>query len=316
MTHAPLTPRIITRRTAMAGLAAAPLAASLSRRAVARTTAHTFKLGAFEISILSDGTMQQPRSFVLPDRPKGEIDSLFESHPGDRDPFLAEVNIVLVKTPTATVLIDSGGTSDFMPTLGTLPDRLEAAGIKPESITHVVFTHAHADHLWGVIDPLDDETRFQKAKHIITTAERDFWLKDDTADSMPDMLKGMAIGTKRRLGMIAKRLDGVALNASVVPGISLIDTSGHTPGHAAVLIESEGQQVLMVGDAIANLVVSFAAPRWPWGSDLDRSKGADMRVRLLDKLATDRLTMIATHLPWPGLARVERHGTAYRYVAG
>ena len=87
---------------------------------------------------------------------------------------------------TEVILIDAGGGPDYLPTLGKLAERMDAAGIKPEAITKVVFTHAHADHLWGVIDPLTNDTMFEKAEHVMTVTERDYWLAEDQVAKVPD----------------------------------------------------------------------------------------------------------------------------------
>ena len=80
----------------------------------------------------------------------------------------------------------------------------------------------------------------------------------------------------------------------------------------AVMVES-GERLLVGGDVLANPVVSFRRPDWPFGSDLDRDAGAATRKRLLDRLATEKIPFIGFHLPWPGLGRVAREGTAYRF---
>ena len=103
----------------------------------------------------------------------------------------------MVKTGSEVVLIDAGSGANFQPTAGKLAENLEAAGIAPDSVTKVVFTHAHADHLWGVLDDFEDGMRFPKASYVIGVEEWDFWTHPDTADRVPDWLKGMARGSAR-----------------------------------------------------------------------------------------------------------------------
>jgi glyoxylase-like metal-dependent hydrolase (beta-lactamase superfamily II) len=282
----------------------------------AQSAPHTFKLGAADITVISDGSMTLPAAFAFPETDPKDAAALFGARGNPTSGIRAEVNVVVVKTPAALVVIDCGGTQDFMPTLGGFPDRLEAAGIKAADVTHVVFTHAHADHLWGVIDPLDDDTRFPTARHIMTAVERDFWLKPDTVDSMPDALKGVAIGTNRRLGLLAKRIESVRAGAEIISGMTLIDTAGHTPGHVSVRLDFGSAALLVGGDALTNSIVSFERPKWAWGPDLDRDTAVATRLKLLDQLATDRLTLLGYHMPWPGLGRVERKDGAFRFVSG
>lgn len=279
--------------------------------------AHKLKLGAFEITIVSDGTFTLPLSFVLPTTPKAEVEAVFAAHNGQPAEALpAQVNVTIIKTPDATVMVDTGGGSDFIPTIGKLTDNLERAGIAPDSITHLVFTHAHADHLWGVVDPFDGGTRFTKARHLMSAAELDYWSQADIDSKVPEHLKPMAIGTSRHLKTLGDRIEKAKPGIDIIPGITLIDSAGHTPGHASVLVKSGSEQVLIGGDVISNPVISFAKPDWPWGPDMDREKAIASRKSLLDMMAKDKIGLIGYHLPWPGVARVERKDTAYRYVAG
>jgi glyoxylase-like metal-dependent hydrolase (beta-lactamase superfamily II) len=307
----------LSRRDALR-LGGAVAAFGFAGSSVAHTQAapHVFKLGAAEVIVLSDGHMVQPLAFALPATDAKDAGRLLASGGAAPDAFKLEVNIVIVKAPGALIVIDCGGTPDFMPTLGSFPERLERAGIKAEEVTHVIFTHAHPDHLWGVIDPLDDDTRFTNARHLITAAERDFWLQPGLVDRVPDGLQGMTVGAARRLKLLEKRIDTVPPDAEIIAGVWLVSTPGHTPGHVSVLLSFGNASLLVGGDALVNPVVSFQRPEWPWGSDLDRDQGAATRAKLLDRLATDRTLLLGYHLPWPGIGRVEGKETAYRFVQG
>ncbi len=277
---------------------------------------HTFKSGSCEVTVLSDGTLSFPFSFALPARDPKEIETLFASAGLPTDGITAQVNVSIVKTTDALILIDTGSGGDFMPTVGKLPDRLEAAGFAPDAFTHVIFTHAHADHLWGVIDPLDGGTRFTNAKHFMSGVEFDYWSKPGLDADVPDRFKAMAIGTGRRLKAIAERIEKRKAGDEILPGISLVDSAGHSPGHVSVLVGTGGERVMIGGDALNHSLVSFANPGWQWGSDMDADAGAATRIRLLDQLATDKISLIGYHLPWPGVGRIERKDGAYRFVQG
>lgn len=301
---------MITRRTTLTGslsLAAAALVPGVVR---AQASPHTFKVGSFDVTVISDGSMSLPLSFVLPKTdPKLAAETIGSSAP------IAQVNVLVVKAGDRLVLIDTGGTKDFMGTIGSFADRFEAAGFKPDDVTDVIFTHAHPDHLWGAIDALD-EPRFAKAKHHLTLVERDFWMKDGLAETMPEALKGMTAGTARRLKILEAQIVASKPGVEIVPGFSYVDTAGHTPGHGSVLISSGSAQVLVGGDALSSPVVSFEKPDWLWGADYDGDKGITTRKSLLDRLATEKTALIGYHLPWPGTGRVERKDSAYRFVAG
>lgn len=310
---------VVTRRRALAtiGTGAATLTGLLAspRRGWATSASHhTMKLGALDVTVVSDGSITLPLSFVLPSTPAADAEALYAAQNLKLDVLRGEINVAVIKSAGATVLVDTGGGNDFMPTMGRLADNLDKAGIAPDSITHVVFTHAHADHFWGVIDPLDDGTRFTKARHLMSAVERDYWLKPGLENEVPDAVKGMAIGTTRRLKSLADRIETVKPGTEITSGVSLIDTAGHTPGHMSVLLSSGGQQLLIGSDVLTNPVISFARPDWPWGTDIDTARAISSRKRTLDMLATDKVRLLGYHLPWPGVGLVERKDTAFRFV--
>ncbi len=312
---------LLSRRAALQLMGSTAAAASLPALwtptlARAAQGSHAFKLGAFDITIISDGSFTLPMSFVLPSTPKEEAEAVYAAHGQSPQGLAAQVNVTVVKTPDATIIVDTGGGPDFMPTVGQLADNLDRAGIAPDSITHVVFTHAHGDHLWGVIDPLDGGTRFTKARHVMAATELDFWSQADIESKVPEAMKAIAAGTSRHLKTLGGRVEKVNPGGDIVPGVTLVDTSGHTPGHTSVLVKSGTDQLMIGGDVITNPVISFAKPDWPWGPDMDRDKAIASRKRTLDMLASEKIGLIGYHLPWPGLARVERKDGAYRYVAG
>ena len=307
----------LSRRTligAMTGLMLAPGGKLICGPARAQTAAHIFKVGAFEVSVVSDGTLMMPPSLAMPGRDPEEIAAMLGSGQLPTDSITAQVNVTIVKTPEALILIDTGGGTDFVPTVGKLTDHLEAGGFTPDAFTHVIFTHAHADHLWGVIDPLDGGTRFTKARHIMTGVEFDYWSKPGRELEVPDMFKLMAVGTGRRLKALAGRFEFRKPGDEIVPGVGLVDTAGHTPGHVSIMLSAGGEQVLVGGDALNHAVASFVNPGWHWGSDMNPEGGVATRKRLLDQLAADKAQLLGYHLPWPGLGRVERKDSAYRFV--
>jgi glyoxylase-like metal-dependent hydrolase (beta-lactamase superfamily II) len=96
-------------------------------------------------------------------------------------------NVTLVRTLTETILIDVGAGPHFMPGAGTLAENMEAAGIDRKSITKVVFTHAHPDHIWGVLDDFDDAPMFPNASYVISSAELDGALGKPCWPTMPPL---------------------------------------------------------------------------------------------------------------------------------
>jgi glyoxylase-like metal-dependent hydrolase (beta-lactamase superfamily II) len=304
----------LTRRTLLAGgLAATGMGLfGQPRRAAAETT---LSLGEHEITVFSDGHLTLPMNFVLPEQSDAEIAALLKPHGLATDALTPDCNITLLRTGDRLVLFDVGSGANFQPTAGELPARLEEAGIDPSDITDVVLTHAHPDHLWGILDDFDDPL-YPEAGIWVPQAEWDYWLADDTLANMPEERKSFVVGAQARLEAIADQVSMIRPGQEVLPGVEAVDTSGHTPGHMSYVLHGGGDSVMVVGDAITNAIISFEKPDWPSGSDQDRDKGIATRKALLDRLATEQTRLIGFHFPHPGNGRVDRAGGAYHFAAG
>ncbi len=306
----------ITRRTlirAIPAVAALPLARAMATRAYAQTAA-SFKVGQIEITVITDGVLTLPLAFALPGQDKAEINDRLAKAGQPQDMITSQVNVAIIKTADAVVLVDTGGGPDFVPSIGKLADNLDAAGVAADTVTHVVFTHAHADHLWGVIDPLDGGSRYTNAKHVMAEAEAAYWTQPDIESKVPEIFKTMAIGTARRLNTLGDRIERAKPGAELVSGVQLVDTGGHTPGHMSVLVRSGTEQLLIGGDVLTNPVFSFENPSWRWGPDMEQDRAIATRLKTLQMLASEKTQLLGYHLPWPGVGRVEAKDSAFRFV--
>lgn len=306
------TSRSFDRRTVSAGLAAL-LTSGWSRQARAAPSG-PLRVGSATIETASDGTLASSLSFMLPDTPRPDVDAAFRAEGLQTEASPIPTNATLVRIGADVILIDAGSGNSFQPTAGKLGDNLEAMNVSREAVTKVVFTHAHPDHLWGAIDDFDDSERFPNASYVVPAAEWDFWTRDDVETLVPDWLKGLSAGSRRTLKRLADKMERRKPGDTIMPGLTYVATPGHTPGHASVLVEVDGEQVLIGGDALSHAVISFRRPAWAFGSDLDRDLAARTRIALLDRLANERITLVGFHLPDSGIGRVERTGDAYRFI--
>ena len=271
-------------------------------------------LGDGELLSLSDGHLTLPLDFLLPDSIDAEARAAFlAEHDLGPDTLTPDCNVTLWRSPERLVLFDVGAGTQFMAGAGRLSESLAAAGVDPSDVTDVVFTHAHPDHLWGVLDDFDD-LAFPEATYHLHRGERDYWLADDTLDKTPDSRKPFVVGARNRLPRLEERLATFEWGAEVLPGVEAIDTHGHTPGHTSFALHAGNESLLVLGDALTNAWISFERPAWPSGSDQDPEQGVRTRRALLDRLAGERSSVLGFHLPSPGAGRVERSGNAYRFV--
>jgi glyoxylase-like metal-dependent hydrolase (beta-lactamase superfamily II) len=306
-----------TRRNVIAGGIATTFAYSAGLTvpvsASAGTGIHRLALGELEITILSDGVLDIPTRMLNRDMDAAAIESALGAGLTAPGQVQYGINTVLVRSGRELVLIDAGAGSTWMPTAGKLAARLAAAGIGAGTITKVIITHGHPDHLWGLVDEFDDSLRFANAEHIMPAFELDYWRKVSIT-SLPDRMQGVAAGTKRVIGTVDERLAAARPDAEIAPGISYVPTPGHTPGHCSVRIASGSHGLIVTADTLFHPIVSFAHPEWQPISDMDGAEAVASRRRLLDMAATDGLQLAAYHIPFPGLGRVARHGPAYRWL--
>lgn len=300
----------LNRRQFAAGSAAVGLAAVSPLPAFALGTT---ALGAKEIMVLSDGNLALPLSFVFPDVPQDEIKALLAESGQDGEMLTPDCNVTLVRDGDRLVIFDVGAGPNFMPSAGMLADSLSEAGVDPSEVTDVVFTHAHPDHIWGLVDDFD-ELVFPDAAYHINRTEWDYWRREDTLDKTPEARKSFVVGARSRFEYLEDQINLFGYGDEILPGIEAVDTSGHTPGHTSFAIHEGSESVMVVGDAVTNVAVSFAKPDWPSGSDQDTQQGIETRVKLLDRLASEEMGMVGFHMPHPGIGRVEKAGTGYRFM--
>lgn len=300
---------MLTRRhllTATAATLAMPLA---PRRLWA---ASTLTLGSVRIDTLSDGNLVLPGDFILGGMPQEEMQAIVARYGLPTDQLTPPCNVTLLRDGTNTVLFDVGSGPDFQPTAGKLSEALDAIGVAVEDITHVLFTHGHPDHLWGLLDDFDEPV-FANAEFMIGKAEFDYWTNPYTVNTIGEARATFAVGAARRLGVIADTVRLLADGEEPLSGIVARLTPGHTPGHLAFEIAGSTPATVL-GDCIANHHVAFERPEWASGSDQDRELAATTRVALLDRLSTDDHVVIGFHLPSGGIGRVERAETGYRFL--
>lgn len=284
----------------------------------ARATAaqsHTFKLGDFEITIVSDGHLVLPARLAAPGAPEGERTAALAAAGVTGDTSQPPTNVTVIKTGSDVILVDAGSGPNFMPTAGKLSANLEAAGISADSVTKVVFTHGHPDHLWGALDDFEESPRFPNAAHLLGATEWDFWFSDNAEKGLPPERSTFVAAARRNIEGIQAKAERIKAGQEIVPGIRAFDTPGHTQGHISLELASGGETIVVLGDALTHPIISFAHPEWRPAADHVPELAVETRKKLLDKLATEKSRVIGFHLPFPGIGRVEKKDGAYAYVA-
>ncbi len=299
----------MTRRGFLAATAA--LAGGIPFPALAKPQ---MTLGKLSIDVLSDGHLTLPGSLVFDGLPATELKQILKRFDISAEEVTPPCNLTLVRDENRTILFDVGSGPNFQSSSGKLIEAMEAQGVAPGDVTHVVFTHAHPDHLWGVLDDFD-ELLLPNASYMIGKAEWDYWIDPETVNTIGAERQAFAVGAANRFKAIEDKVRFFKPGEEILPGILARDTAGHTPGHMAFEIRSGSESAMVIGDAITNHHVAFEKPSWLMGNDQDREMGAKTRTSLLDQLAAEKTRIIGFHLPSPGIGRVEKAGSGYRFVA-
>jgi glyoxylase-like metal-dependent hydrolase (beta-lactamase superfamily II) len=221
----------------------------------------------------------------------------------------------VVNTGDKLVLVDTGTSTLFGPTLGRMPRNLAAAGIDPDTIDTVIITHLHPDHVNGLLAP-DNLIAFRNASVLVNGADYDFWTSQEIAAKAPDDFKPFFAMARNAIkpyvdaGKVTMFKDGDALG----PGMAAVAAPGHTVGHSMVRVSSRGNDMLLWGDIVHNAALQFPEPERALVFDTNLPMAIASRKKVFDMAATDRLLIAGAHLPFPGVGHVAKAAVGYAYV--
>jgi glyoxylase-like metal-dependent hydrolase (beta-lactamase superfamily II) len=276
---------------------------------------YALRIGEIDVLVVSDGVLTLPGAMLAHNADPAVRAAWLEENFLPPDAFDWALNVVVVRSGGRTILIDAGMGVEFpLPRAGQLVHRLEAAGIDLSSVTDVVLTHMHMDHVGGLlVDGVKERLRPDLRIHV-AAAEVKFWESPDFSrvsmpPGFPDALRQTA---KRFLNEYRSRLRTFETEYEVAPGVVVTRTGGHTPGHSVVRLASGGDRLTFAGDLV--FAVGFEHPDWYNGFEHDPEEAARVRVRLLRELAANRELLVATHMPFPSVGHVAVAGDVFRWV--
>ena len=277
---------------------------------------YALRVGEIEVLVISDGVLTPPAESMATNADPAARAAWLDDRFLSRDAFDWALNEVVVRSGDQTILIDSGLGMEYpdFPRAGQLGLRLKNAGIDLGSVTDIVLTHMHFDHVGGLlVDGVKEQLRPDLRIHV-AAAEVKFWASPDfSRTGMPPVLADLArSAAKRFLDEYRNQLLPFEEDGEVAPGVVVTRTGGHTPGHSVVRLESNGDRLMFAGDAI--FPVSFDHPEWHNGFEHDPEEATRVRLRLMRELSETGSWLVATHMPFPSIGRVAVADDLYRWV--
>ena len=319
-----MNPTSLTRRgalAAVAGAAALPVLGSAAFNTAnaaapmlgaSRPTHVRFPLGKFEVTTIFDGAVQLdgPHPIFGQNMTVEEVAAYAEANNLSGSRMEIGFTPIIVNTGSELVLFDTGNGAARRPARGNLLSALQTAGYTPDQIDVVVVTHMHPDHIGGLME--DGSPAFPNARYVTGQAEYDFWSPKEVAEGK---LARVGKLVQANVVPVAEKMSFLGDGGSVASGITAVGAFGHTPGHMAYHIESDGKRLLLFADACNHYVVSMEKPDWHVRFDMDKEAAAATRRKLLGMVAADKIMATGYHMPFPAVGFVEPHGSGFRWEA-
>lgn len=274
-------------------------------------------VGDVKVTLLSDGGFMMDTAMLFGDVPADELAKAKRETFMPDGPYPGHLNALLVQEGTNTILVDTGYGVGSGPTTGRLRDNLVRAGVQPADVTHVLITHAHPDHVGGLLDA-GGKLAFPNARVLVNEVEHAFFTADDVAmpnSKIPkEMVAGMAAAARKAFDGVKERLELIHPRQKIGGAIMTVEAYGHTPGHLALRFESGNDALLHVADAVHVRPLQFAHPDYQILFDADRAQAMKTRKALLDMAVADRIRIVGAHIAFPAIGFVEKRGDAYGWV--
>lgn len=205
--------------------------------------------------------------------------------------FMHSTNVFLIKAPKQNILVDTGFGQ-------TIFEKMEKLGVQPDSISAVLLTHMHGDHISGL--QKDGQALFPKAKIYVSARDKEYFTQTQVNDAATAALNayGSQVVTFEplALGSKLKRL---------LPGIFPVAAYGHTPGHTAFQIEDSKAKFLIAGDFLHVALVQFPRPDISATYDVDPAAAAATRTQILNYAAQNKIPIGGMHIVYPAVGAVE-----------
>ena len=275
--------------------------------------AYSRQVGDVAVTALLDGQFEGTTSLIL-----GPLEAQSEAWLRDTSrhvPPRFSISCFLLEFANGSkALFDGGCGHAFGPVAGLAPKALASLGVKPEQIGTILSSHAHPDHVVGLIEP-DGSARYPNAELAVTEAERAYWMSDANREAAPDPNSQFFDGAHAALNAYADRTRHFTDGEEVMPGIEAVFLPGHTPGHTGFILRSGSEALFIWADIVHLPGIQYAHPEAAVAFDVDPSAARESRKRAFDRASADRMLVAGIHHDFPLFGHLRAHGQAFAWDA-
>lgn len=231
----------------------------------------------------------------------------------------AQVQAFLIETGGKKILVDSccgdgrerPGLAEWAHMQTGFMERFKQVWA-PEDVDFVICTHMHFDHVGWNTTFVEGKwiPTFPNAQYIFSKREFNYWNSKPEKEMEDDRMGFAESVLPIHKAGLAKLVPD---DYQAAEGVSLIPTPGHTPGHVAVLIESNGESAVISGDALHH-PCQIAHPEWGTPFDTDTEQANRSRLELLNRIVDTNTLLIGTHFAEPIAGKVTHEDKGFRLI--
>lgn len=281
---------------------------------------YSFKIGALQAYVVHDGVATLPgvQPTFAPEGRASDVKRLLQNAYLPTNHVALSVNVLVLREKSGVTLVDTGAGNQFGPTVGRLPQGLARLGIAPSQVTRIAITHAHGDHVGGLLKS-DGTLMYPNATVVVPRVEYDFWMSARPNTSGMNVPAAAQLQTVQTARKFLDAVESEMRHLFVAPdyrngALSFQSAPGHTPGHCGVAVRSGGESLLVLGDAVHFYALQFPRPEYTMAFDVNPRLAASTRKQLFAQSARNRQRVLGYHLPFPGVGHVRAQKSGYEWV--